>query len=80
MHSQTVQTPSQDTEKPSRASEARTEICMWTGASKTERAKGRALRDCSQIRDDDGTRDTPGWVVAEPLQAALDGPEVLTKL
>lgn len=35
---------------------------------------------CSQIRDDDGTRDTPGWVVAEPLQAALDGPEVLTKL
>lgn len=34
----------------------------------------------SQIRDDDGTRDTPGWVVAEPLQAALDGSEVLTKL
>lgn len=34
----------------------------------------------SQIRNDDGTRDTPGWVVAEPLQAALDGSKGLTKL
>lgn len=34
----------------------------------------------SQTRDDDGTRNTPGWVVAEPLQAAPDGSEVLTKL